>query len=78
MCEVVVEVENFVMLYLVGKDLFVMFYFVMKVFYLFKFFFFFMYVDIIWKFCEMIEFWDNIVVDFGLDFIVYINYEGVK
>lgn len=57
-CEVVVEFENFVMFYSIGKDLFVMVCLVEKVFYLGKVFFFLMYIDFKWKFREMIEFCD--------------------
>lgn len=77
MCEVVVEFENLVMFYLIGKDLLVLLYLVCKVFYLVKILFLFLYVDINWKFKEMIEFCDCFVKEYGFDLIVYKNLEGL-
>lgn len=54
-----------------------MLYLICKVFYLGKIFFFLLYVDIDWKFCDMIMFCDMMVKKYGFDFIVYKNLEGL-
>lgn len=76
-CEVVVEFDNLVMLYLIGKDFVVMLYLVCKVFFFGKLFFLVMYVDICWKFQEMYRFCDWMVEEMGLDLIIYVNLDGV-
>lgn len=74
-CEVVVEFENLVMLYSIGKDFLVMVCFVEKVFYLGKVLFFLMYIDLKWKFKEMIQFCDEYVKKYGWNLIVESNME---
>ena len=77
MREVASEFANPVMLYSVGKDSAVMLHLAMKAFYPSKPPFPLMHVNTTWKFQEMIRFRDETVKRLGLDFIEYINQEGV-
>ena len=77
MREVVAEFANPVMLYSVGKDSAVMLHLAMKAFYPSKPPFPLMHVNTTWKFQEMIKFRDDTVKRLGLDFIEYINQDGV-
>ncbi len=77
MREVAAECEKPVMLYSIGKDSSVMLHIAMKAFYPEKPPFPFMHVNTTWKFREMIEFRDRMVQELGLDFIEYINEDGV-
>ena len=78
MREVASEFANPVMLYSVGKDSAVMLHLAMKAFYPSKPPFPLMHVNTTWKFQEMIRFRDETVKRLGLDFIEYINQDGVK
>ena len=78
MREVASEFANPVMLYSVGKDSAVMLHLAMKAFYPSKPPFPLMHVNTTWKFQEMIKFRDETVKRLGLDFIEYINQDGVK
>ncbi len=78
MREVAAEFENPVMLYSIGKDSSVMLHLAMKAFYPEKPPFPFMHVNTTWKFKEMITFRDAKMKELGVDFIEYINEEGVK
>lgn len=78
MREVASEFANPVMLYSVGKDSAVMLHLAMKAFYPSKPPFPLMHVNTTWKFQEMIQFRDETVKRLGLDFIEYINQDGVK
>ena len=77
MREVASEFANPVMLYSVGKDSAVMLHLAMKAFYPSKPPFPLMHVNTTWKFQEMIKFRDETVKRLGLDFIEYINQDGV-
>jgi len=77
MREVAAEFANPVMLYSVGKDSGVMLHLAMKAFYPSKPPFPLMHVNTTWKFREMIQFRDETVRRLGLDFIEYINQDGV-
>ena len=77
MREVAAEFANPVMLYSVGKDSAVMLHLAMKAFYPSKPPFPLMHVNTTWKFKEMIKFRDDTVKRLGLDFIEYINQDGV-
>ena len=77
MREVAAEFANPVMLYSVGKDSGVMLHLAMKAFYPAKPPFPLMHVNTTWKFQEMIQFRDDTVKRLGLDFIEYINQDGV-
>ena len=77
MREVAAEFANPVMLYSVGKDSGVMLYLAMKAFYPSKPPFPLMHVNTTWKFQEMIQFRDETVKRLGLDFIEYINKDGI-
>ncbi len=77
MREVAAEFANPVMLYSVGKDSAVMLHLAMKAFYPSKPPFPLMHVNTTWKFQEMIKFRDDTVKRLGLDFIEYINQDGV-
>jgi sulfate adenylyltransferase subunit 2 len=77
MREVAAEFANPVMLYSVGKDSGVMLHLAMKAFYPAKPPFPLMHVNTTWKFREMIEFRDATVKRLGLDFIEYINQDGI-
>src|SRR5947199_6921780 len=76
--EVVAECERPVMLYSIGKDSAVMLHLAMKAFYPSKPPFPLMHVNTTWKFQEMIKFRDEAVKRLGLNFIEYINQDGVK
>src|SRR6195952_5235240 len=78
MREVAAEFANPVMLYSVGKDSAVMLHLAMKAFYPSKPPFPLMHVNTTWKFKEMIQFRDETVKRLGLNFIEYINQDGVK
>ncbi|MBA2587633.1 MAG: sulfate adenylyltransferase subunit CysD [Alphaproteobacteria bacterium] len=78
MREVASEFANPVMLYSVGKDSAVMLHLAMKAFYPSKPPFPLMHVNTTWKFQEMIKFRDETVRRLGLNFIEYINEDGVK
>ena len=78
MREVASEFENPVMLYSIGKDSSVMLHLAMKAFYPEKPPFPFMHVNTTWKFKEMIKFRDDRMKELGLEFIEYINEDGVK
>jgi sulfate adenylyltransferase subunit 2 len=78
MREVAAEFANPVMLYSVGKDSAVMLHLAMKAFYPSKPPFPLMHVNTTWKFKEMIQFRDETVERLGLDFIEYINQDGVN
>ena len=78
MREVAAEFANPVMLYSVGKDSGVMLHLAMKAFYPSKPPFPLMHVNTTWKFREMIEFRDQTVKRLGLDFIEYINQDGIR
>ena len=75
--EVAAEFANPVMLYSVGKDSGVMLHLAMKAFYPSKPPFPLMHVNTTWKFKEMIAFRDQTVKRLGLDFIEYINQDGL-
>jgi sulfate adenylyltransferase subunit 2 len=77
MREVAAEFANPVMLYSIGKDSGVMLHLAMKAFYPAKPPFPLMHVNTTWKFQEMIKFRDETVKRLGLDFIEYINQDGV-
>ena len=77
MREVAAEFANPVMLYSVGKDSGVMLHLAMKAFYPSKPPFPLMHVNTTWKFKEMIQFRDDTVKKLGLNFIEYINHDGV-
>jgi sulfate adenylyltransferase subunit 2 len=77
MREVAAEFTNPVMLYSVGKDSAVMLHLAMKAFYPSKPPFPLMHVNTTWKFQEMIKFRDETVKRLGLNFIEYINQDGV-
>ena len=77
MREVAAECERPVMLYSIGKDSSVMLHIALKAFYPEKPPFPFLHVNTTWKFREMIEFRDRLMEENGLDFIEYINEDGV-
>src|SRR5665811_767852 len=77
MREVAAEFANPVMLYSVDKDSAVMLHLAMKAFYPSKPPFPLMHVNTTWKFQEMIKFRDETVKRLGLDFIEYINQDGL-
>lgn len=76
--EVAAECENPVMLYSIGKDSSVMLHLALKAFYPERPPFSFMHINTGWKFQEMIRFRDEQVKKYGLDFIEYMNEDGVK
>jgi sulfate adenylyltransferase subunit 2 len=78
MREVAAAFANPVMLYSIGKDSSVMLHLAMKAFYPAKPPFPLMHVNTTWKFKEMIQFRDDTVKRLGLDFIEYINQDGVN
>jgi sulfate adenylyltransferase subunit 2 len=78
MREVAAEFANPVMLYSVGKDSAVMLHLAMKAFYPSKPPFPLMHVNTTWKFKEMIQFRDETIKRLGLNFIEYINQDGVN
>ncbi|MEM7620727.1 MAG: sulfate adenylyltransferase subunit CysD [Pseudomonadota bacterium] len=75
--EVVAEFRNPVMLYSIGKDSSVMLHLAMKAFYPAKPPFPFMHINTTWKFREMISFRDETMKQLGLDFIEYVNEDGL-
>ena len=76
--EVAAEWENPGMLYSIGKDSSVMLHLALKAFYPERPPFPFMHINTGWKFQEMIRFRDEQVKKYGLDFIEYMNEDGVK
>ena len=76
--EVAAECESPVMLYSIGKDSSVMLHLALKAFYPERPPFPFMHINTGWKFQEMIRFRDEQVKKYGLDFIEYMNEDGVK
>ncbi|WDI78694.1 sulfate adenylyltransferase subunit CysD [Candidatus Purcelliella pentastirinorum] len=76
--EVVAEFENPVMLYSIGKDSSVMLHLARKAFYPGKLPFPLLHIDTGWKFNEMYKFRDNIIKNMNLDFLIYINKDGLK
>ena len=77
MREVVAETDRPVMLYSIGKDSSVLLHIARKAFYPAKIPFPLMHVDTTWKFKEMIQFRDQLAVDYDFDLLVHINQEGV-
>lgn len=78
MREVAAEFENPVMLYSIGKDSGVMLRLAQKAFAPDRIPFKILHVNTTWKFREMITFRDQLVKDLDLDFVEWINEEGVK
>jgi sulfate adenylyltransferase subunit 2 len=78
MREVAANFAKPVMLYSIGKDSSVLLHLAMKAFYPAKPPFPILHVDTTWKFREMIEFRDRMVVERGFDLLVHINEEGVR
>ncbi|MDR4462210.1 MAG: sulfate adenylyltransferase subunit CysD [Nitrospirales bacterium] len=76
--EVVSECQNPVMLYSIGKDSSVLLHLARKAFYPSKLPFPLMHVDTTWKFREMIESRNRIVVEHNLNLIVYTNPAGLE
>ena len=76
--EVASEFERPVMLYSIGKDSGVMLRLAQKAFAPAKIPFKVLHVNTTWKFREMIEFRDQLVKDLDLDFVEWINPDGVK
>ncbi|MFI4862107.1 MAG: sulfate adenylyltransferase subunit CysD [Phycisphaerales bacterium JB063] len=76
--EVAAEFDNPVMLFSLGKDSMVMLWLALKAFAPGKLPFPLMHVDTTWKFQDMYKFRDQIVKDYDLDLIRYVNEEGVK
>ena len=77
MREVAAQCEKPVMLYSIGKDSSVMLHLALKAFYPEKPPFPFLHVNTTWKFHEMIAFRDEQMKRYGLDFIEWINQDGV-
>lgn len=77
MREVAAQCEKPCMLYSIGKDSSVMLHLARKAFYPQKPPFPLMHVNTTWKFREMISFRDEQVSKYGLEFIEYINQDGV-
>jgi len=77
MREVAAQCEKPVMLYSIGKDSSVMLHLALKAFYPEKPPFPFLHVNTTWKFHEMIAFRDEQMKRYGLDFIEWINEDGV-
>ena len=75
--EVASEFERPVMLYSIGKDSGVMLRLAQKAFAPAKIPFKVLHVNTTWKFREMIEFRDRLVKDLDLDFVEWINQDGV-
>jgi len=75
--EVASEFERPVMLYSIGKDSGVMLRLAQKAFAPAKIPFKILHVNTTWKFREMIEFRDRLVKDLDLDFVEWINQDGV-
>jgi sulfate adenylyltransferase subunit 2 len=78
MREVVAEFSNPVMLYSIGKDSGVMLRLAQKAFAPARIPFKVLHVNTTWKFREMIDFRDDLVRDLGLDFVEWINQDGVR
>ena len=78
MREVAATCEKPVMLYSIGKDSSVMLHLALKAFAPEKPPFPFMHINTTWKFKEMISFRDETMKRLGLDFIEYINEDGVR
>ncbi|KAA1184867.1 sulfate adenylyltransferase subunit CysD [Rhizobium tropici] len=76
--EVAATFSNPVMLYSVGKDSSVLTHLAMKAFYPSKPPFPFLHVDTTWKFKEMIAFRDRVVAEYGLEFLVHTNSDGIE
>ena len=76
--EVAAECAKPVVLYSIGKDSSVMLHLARKAFYPEKPPFPFLHINTTWKFREMIKFRNETMKKYGLDFIEYINEEGVK
>ncbi len=76
--EVAAEFENPVMLYSIGKDSGVMLRLAQKAFAPDRIPFKVLHVNTTWKFREMITFRDKLVKELELDFVEWINQEGVK
>ncbi|AJI74509.1 sulfate adenylyltransferase, small subunit [Francisella philomiragia subsp. philomiragia ATCC 25015] len=75
--EVVVQFENPVMLYSVGKDSSVLLHLARKAFYPGKIPFPLLHVDTTWKFKEMIEFRDKMAKEYDFELLVHINQDGI-
>jgi sulfate adenylyltransferase subunit 2 len=78
MREVVAEFSNPVMLYSIGKDSGVMLRLAQKAFAPARIPFKVLHVNTTWKFREMIEFRDDLVRELELDFVEWINQDGVR
>jgi sulfate adenylyltransferase subunit 2 len=78
MREVVAEFSNPVMLYSIGKDSGVMLRLAQKAFAPTRIPFKVLHVNTTWKFREMIEFRDDLVRELELDFVEWINQDGVR
>ena len=76
--ETAAECEKPVMLYSIGKDSSVLLHLALKAFYPEKPPFPFLHIDTTWKFREMIAFRDRVMKQYGLDLLVYTNYDGVR
>jgi sulfate adenylyltransferase subunit 2 len=76
--EVAAEFERPVMLYSIGKDSGVMLRLAQKAFAPAKIPFKVLHVNTRWKFREMITFRDDLVKELGLDFVEWINQDGVR
>ncbi|AVP85293.1 sulfate adenylyltransferase subunit CysD [Aeromonas hydrophila] len=74
--EVVAQFDNPVMLYSIGKDSSVLLHLARKAFYPSKIPFSLLHVDTGWKFREMIEFRNRMVVEHGFQLLVHTNEEG--
>src|SRR6195952_3926926 len=75
--EVAAEFQHPVMLYSIGKDSSVMVRLAQKAFYPGRLPFPLLHVNTTWKFREMISFRDQFIKDNQLEFIEYINHEGL-
>lgn len=75
--EVAAEFERPVLMYSIGKDSAVLLHLAMKAFHPGPVPFPLLHVDTTWKFKEMIEFRDQLVVKQGLDLIVHTNADGL-
>jgi len=76
--EVAAEFERPVMLYSIGKDSGVMLRLAQKAFAPARIPFKVLHVNTTWKFREMITFRDQLVKELGLDFVEWINQDGVR
>ncbi len=75
--EVAAEFEHPVLMYSIGKDSAVLLHLAMKAFHPGPVPFPLLHVDTTWKFKEMIEFRDQLVVELGLELIVHTNADGL-